>query len=54
MDNHSEPSTQVESEDNSQVAMSAHLADDLLSTTADGWRSFYNQLSQRLEDRRIG
>ncbi len=29
--------------------MSAHLADDLLSTTADGWRSFYNQLSQRLE-----
>ncbi|OQZ89019.1 hypothetical protein BST11_19805 [Mycobacterium alsense] len=29
--------------------MSAHLADDLLATTADGWRNFYNQLSQRLE-----
>lgn len=29
--------------------MSAHLADDLLATTPDGWRSFYNQLSQRLE-----
>ncbi|MEE6176655.1 class I SAM-dependent methyltransferase [Mycobacterium sp. 050134] len=37
------------SRENSQVAMSAHLADDLLSTTADGWRSFYNMLSQRLE-----
>ncbi|OBG34509.1 hypothetical protein A5672_01440 [Mycobacterium alsense] len=31
------------------MAMSAHLADDLLATTADGWRNFYNQLSQRLE-----
>lgn len=49
MDDHSEPSAHTSSEDNSQVAMSAHLADDLLSTTADGWRSFYNQLSQRLE-----
>ena len=49
MDNHSEPVAQVESKDTSQVAMSAHLADDLLSTTADGWRKFYNQLSQRLE-----
>lgn len=29
--------------------MSAHLADDLLATTPEGWRSFYNQLSQRLE-----
>jgi SAM-dependent methyltransferase len=29
--------------------MSAHLADDLLSTTAGGWRSFYDLLSQRLE-----
>ena len=36
--------------DNSPVAMSAHLADDLLSTTADGWRSFYDLLSQRLEN----
>jgi SAM-dependent methyltransferase len=34
---------------NSQVAMSAHLADDLLSTTPGGWRSFYDRLSQRLE-----
>lgn len=50
MDNHSEPSTQVESKDNSQVAMSEHLADDLLSTTAVGWKSFYNLLSRRLED----
>jgi SAM-dependent methyltransferase len=33
----------------SRVAMSAHLADDLLSTTAGGWRSFYDLLSQRLE-----
>jgi SAM-dependent methyltransferase len=31
------------------VAMSAHLADDLLSTTAGGWRSFYDLLSRRLE-----
>jgi len=29
--------------------MSAHLADDLLSTTADGWHSFYDLLSRRLE-----
>jgi SAM-dependent methyltransferase len=36
--------------DNSPVAMSAHLADDLLSTTADGWRSFYDLLSRRLEN----
>jgi SAM-dependent methyltransferase len=34
----------------SEVAMSEHLADDLLSTTAGGWRSFYNLLSRRLED----
>src|SRR6202000_770821 len=33
-----------------QVAMSEYLADDLLSTTAGGWRSFYNKLSRRLED----
>jgi SAM-dependent methyltransferase len=31
------------------VPMSAHLADDLLSTTAGGWRSFYDLLSRRLE-----
>ena len=36
--------------DNSPVAMSAHLADDLLSTTADGWHSFYDLLSRRLEN----
>lgn len=29
--------------------MSAHLADDLLSTSAVGWRSFYDLLSRRLE-----
>ncbi|ORW26180.1 hypothetical protein AWC19_05010 [Mycobacterium palustre] len=32
------------------MAMSTHLADDLLSTTAGGWRSFYDLLSRRLED----
>jgi SAM-dependent methyltransferase len=36
--------------DNSPVAMSAHLADDLLSTTAEGWHSFYDLLSRRLEN----
>jgi len=50
MDHHSEPSADAESTDNSRVAMSAHLADDLLSTTAGGWKSFYNLLSRRLED----
>ena len=50
MDNQSEPSVHAESDDSSQVAMSAHLADDLLSTTAGGWKSFYNKLSRRLED----
>jgi SAM-dependent methyltransferase len=50
MDNQSEPTVHAESDDNSQVAMSAHLADDLLSTTAGGWKSFYNKLSRRLED----
>ncbi|CPR08030.1 methyltransferase [Mycobacterium bohemicum DSM 44277] len=50
MDHQSEPSVHVESEDNQQVAMSTHLADDLLSTTAGGWRSFYNKLSRRLEE----
>jgi SAM-dependent methyltransferase len=49
MDYHSEPSVHAETNDNSQVAMSAHLADDLLSTTAVGWRSFYDLLSRRLE-----
>jgi SAM-dependent methyltransferase len=49
MDNESEASVQAESKDNSQVAMSAHLADDLLSTTADGWHNFYDLLSRRLE-----
>src|ERR1700739_4529724 len=49
MDHDSEPSAQAESKDNSQVAMSAPLADDLLSTTAVGWRSFYDLLSRRLE-----
>lgn len=38
------------SEGDTQLAMSAYLADDLLSTTAGGWRSFYNKLSRRLED----
>jgi SAM-dependent methyltransferase len=50
MNNPSETSMNADSEDNSQVAMSEHLADDLLSTTAGGWRSFYNKLSRRLED----
>lgn len=50
MDHRSEPSAHAESKDNSRVAMSAHLADDLLSTTAGGWRSFYDSLSRRLED----
>jgi SAM-dependent methyltransferase len=50
MNDHSEPSAGVESKDNSPVAMSEHLADDLLSTTAVGWKSFYNLLSRRLED----
>ena len=50
MNDDSEPSVHAESENNSQVAMSAHLADDLLSTSAGGWRSFYNKLSRRLED----
>ncbi len=49
MGNHSEPSVHAESKDDSQVGMSAHLADDLLSTTASGWRSFYDLLSRRLE-----
>jgi SAM-dependent methyltransferase len=49
MDHRSEPSVHAESKDNSQEAMSAHLADDLLSTTAVGWRSFYDLLSRRLE-----
>src|SRR6516164_2437184 len=49
MDPYSEPSAHAESKDNSGVAMSAHLADDLLSTTADGWHSFYDLLSRRLE-----
>jgi len=50
MDQHSEPSAHAESKEKSSVAMSAHLADDLLSTTADGWHSFYDLLSRRLED----
>ncbi len=50
MDYPSEPSVHAESKDDSRVAMSAHLADDLLSTTADGWHSFYDLLSRRLED----
>ena len=49
MDYDSEPSVHAESKDNPPVAMSAHLADDLLSTTADGWHSFYDLLSRRLE-----
>ena len=49
MDYDSEPSVHAESKDDSRVAMSAHLADDLLSTTADGWHSFYDLLSRRLE-----
>lgn len=50
MDQHSETSVEAGSKDDAPVAMSAHLADDLLSTTAGGWRSFYNKLSRRLED----
>jgi SAM-dependent methyltransferase len=50
MDHQSEPSVHTESKDNSQIAMSEHLADDLLSTTAGGWHSFYDLLSRRLED----
>ena len=49
MDYASEPSVRAESKDDSRIAMSAHLADDLLSTTAVGWRSFYDLLSRRLE-----
>jgi len=49
MDHQSGPSVHAESKDNSPVAMSTHLADDLLSTTAGGWRSFYDLLSRRLE-----
>src|SRR6516164_1028769 len=49
MDHDSEPSVQAESKGNSEEAMSAHLADDLLSTSAVGWRSFYDLLSRRLE-----
>ena len=49
LDHISEPSLRVESKDNSREAISAHLADDLLSTTAVGWRSFYDLLSRRLE-----
>jgi SAM-dependent methyltransferase len=45
----SEPSVQAESKDSSSIAMSTHLADDLLSTTAAGWRNFYDLLSRRLE-----
>jgi SAM-dependent methyltransferase len=51
MDDQSETSAHLESKDSAPpVAMSAHLADDLLSTTAVGWRSFYDKLSRRLED----
>jgi SAM-dependent methyltransferase len=49
MDRYSEPSVDAESKDDPREALSAHLADDLLSTTAAGWRSFYDQLSRRLE-----
>ncbi|HET9876927.1 MAG TPA: methyltransferase domain-containing protein [Mycobacterium sp.] len=50
MNDPSELTAETESEGSAPVAMSAHLADDLLSTTAGGWRSFYNKLSRRLED----
>ncbi len=50
MDHQSGPSVHAEPEHDSPVAMSTHLADDLLSTTAGGWRSFYDLLSRRLED----
>jgi SAM-dependent methyltransferase len=49
MEYDSEPSLNADSKDDSRVAMSAHLADDLLSTTASGWHSFYDLLSRRLE-----
>ncbi|OSC41331.1 class I SAM-dependent methyltransferase [Mycobacterium decipiens] len=39
----------AESKSNSGDALSAHLADDLMSTTAVEWRSFYDLLSRRLE-----
>jgi SAM-dependent methyltransferase len=45
MNQQNEPSVQVDS----RAPMSEHLADDLLSTTASGWRSFYDLLSLRLE-----
>ena len=38
MDDHGDTSIQA----NSDAPMSAHLADDLLSTTPGGWKSFYN------------
>ncbi|MGV0850693.1 class I SAM-dependent methyltransferase [Mycolicibacterium phlei] len=40
----------TEPEGDSQAALSEYLADDLLSTTSSGWRSFYNKLTRRLED----
>jgi SAM-dependent methyltransferase len=49
MDHPGESSVRTEPKADSPVAMSAHLADDLLSTTAVGWRSFYDLLSRRLE-----
>jgi SAM-dependent methyltransferase len=48
VDHPSEPSVHAQSTDNSQGSISAHLADDLLSTTTVGWRSFYDSLSRRL------
>lgn len=49
MDYQSESSVPAEPKSNARDAMSAHLADDLLSTTVVGWRSFYDLLSRRLE-----
>lgn len=40
----------IDANNEPSVAMSTHLADDLLSTTAVGWRSFYDLLSRRLEN----
>jgi SAM-dependent methyltransferase len=50
MDDSSESSVRTEPKGDSRIAMSAHLADDLLSTTASGWHSFYDLLSRRLEE----
>ncbi|QUR65920.1 class I SAM-dependent methyltransferase [Mycobacterium spongiae] len=49
MDYPSDPSVHAESSSNSADALSAHLADDLMSTSAGEWHTFYDLLSRRLE-----